>query len=172
MKRGRGRPRTAGADEEIRGVALEMLREKGYRELTVDAVAERAGVAKTTVYRRWPTKGALIAAAIAPLAETSGDIPDSGSLENDLTIVLRDTCALLNLIGQSDGDADMLDVIRVIIEPQRKRLGELLNRAGLDSVADLLTDILIGPLVARLLLTRAPLDDEFAYAVVRVALRR
>jgi AcrR family transcriptional regulator len=66
-KRGRGRPRREGADDQILGVALEMLRETGYAALTVDAVAERAGVAKTTVYRRWPSKSALIAAAVEPL---------------------------------------------------------------------------------------------------------
>jgi AcrR family transcriptional regulator len=66
-KRGRGRPRREGADAEILGVALSLLREKGYRELTVDTVAERSGVAKTTIYRRWPTKAALVTAAIAPL---------------------------------------------------------------------------------------------------------
>src|SRR5215212_11839374 len=66
-KRGRGRPRREGADEEILDVARAMLRESGDRTLTVDAVADRAGVAKTTVYRRWPSKRALIAAAIEPL---------------------------------------------------------------------------------------------------------
>ncbi len=78
----RGRPRRAGADEEILTVALELLREKGYRDLNVDEVAERAGVAKTTVYRRWPTKGALVAAAIADgVVRASGAPPPEGAPE-------------------------------------------------------------------------------------------
>ena len=111
MKRGRGRPRREGADEEILNVALEMLREKGYRDLTVDAVAERAGVAKTTVYRRWPSKGALIAAALAPLAP-----PDSDDA------LLRETEQLL------DG-VDDLEVLRAIIQPRRAKLAQLIGNA-------------------------------------------
>jgi AcrR family transcriptional regulator len=62
----RGRPRRAGADEEILAVARELLRERGFAELNVDEVAARAGVAKTTVYRRWPTKASLVAALLEP----------------------------------------------------------------------------------------------------------
>lgn len=76
-KRGRGRPRREGADEEILDVARAMLRDGRDRALTVDAVAERAGVAKTTVYRRWPSKRALLAAAIEPLIASRKDEVDA-----------------------------------------------------------------------------------------------
>ena len=98
-KRGRGRPRREGADDEILAVALAMLREEGYRAITVDGVAERAGVAKTTVYRRWPSKGALLAAAIAPL------VTDENVEE------------MLQLVTPVDGEA--LEVIRTILAPRR-----------------------------------------------------
>lgn len=104
-KRGRGRPRREGADEEILAVALELLREKGYRELTVDAVAERAGVAKTTVYRRWPTKVVLIGAALPS--------PDS----SDARTLLREAIATMQLLGD-DSDA------RLLLEPWRLALRE------------------------------------------------
>jgi len=128
----RGRPRRAGADEEILAVALELLREKGYRDLNVDEVAERAGVAKTTVYRRWPTKGALVAAVIAPL------IPNTS---NDLKIVLREAAALFHLIA----GVDDVDVVRAVAAPQRTRI-----RALVDS--DLTADMLLGALITRILL--------------------
>ncbi|HWW61196.1 MAG TPA: helix-turn-helix domain-containing protein [Thermoanaerobaculia bacterium] len=77
-KRGRGRPRREGADEEILAIARAMLRDgRDAGALTVDAVAERAGVAKTTVYRRWPSKRALIAAAIEPLIASRKDEVDA-----------------------------------------------------------------------------------------------
>src|SRR5882672_5955709 len=98
-KRGRGRPRREGADEEILAIARTMLREKGYRDLTVDAVAEAVGVAKTTIYRRWPSKAALIAAAIAP--RTGAATPDSGSLEGDVIAVLDNVAAFLRLAGDA-----------------------------------------------------------------------
>ena len=112
MKKGRGRPRREGADEEILAVTLELLREKGYRELTVDAVAERAGVAKTTVYRRWPSKGDLVAAAIAPLA-----------LPEDAASLLRETARLL------DG-VDDVAVIRAIVQPRRRKLATVVGDAA------------------------------------------
>lgn len=112
MKKGRGRPRREGADEEILAVTLEMLREKGYRELTVDAVAERAGVAKTTVYRRWPSKGDLVAAAIAPLA-----------LPEDAASLLRETAQLLEGV-------DDVGVIRAIVQPRRRKLAAVIGDAA------------------------------------------
>lgn len=128
----RGRPRRAGADEEILAVALALLREKGYRELNVDEVAERAGVAKTTVYRRWPTKGALVAAALAPLAPAS---------DGDLASVLREAATLLHLI---DG-VDDLEVVRAVAAAQRRRIRELVD-------SDLTADMLFGALITRILL--------------------
>lgn len=148
MTRARGRPRRAGADEEILAVARQLLRENGYRDLNVDVVAERAGVAKTTLYRRWPSKGALVAAAIESLAPAT---------DGDVLSVLRETCTLLNLlIGIDDAD-----VLRAVLEPQRRRLQALIAHDG-----DLLADILLGALVTRLLVTREPLDEAFARAVL------
>lgn len=115
-KRGRGRPRREGADDEILTVALAMLREQGYAALTVDAVAERAGVAKTTVYRRWPSKGALIAAAIAPLAESTDPLDEAESL--------------LRLLAPAEGD--VIDVVRAILGPRRARLAELVGQEEAD----------------------------------------
>jgi AcrR family transcriptional regulator len=60
-RRGRGRPRRAEADAEIVDAALAMLRAGGYRELSLDEVARRAGTAKSSIYRRWPSKAALAA---------------------------------------------------------------------------------------------------------------
>ncbi len=129
MKRGRGRPRREGADEEILAVALEMLREKGYRDLTVDAVAERAGVAKTTIYRRWPTKGALIAAAIAPIAPSATDD------------ILRDAKAMLDLIA----GVDDVEVLRAVVEKEHRRLRDVLGASA---------DAALGELLVRFLLAR------------------
>lgn len=115
-KRGRGRPRRAGADDEILAVARTMLAERGYGDLTVDAIAERAGVAKTTVYRRWPSKGALIAAAIAP----------EGPRGNSAAAIVAETERLLAPFASSD-DADILSVLRAILAPRRMALASILH---------------------------------------------
>src|SRR5438128_36256 len=144
-KRGRGRPRRAGADEEILTVALAMLREKGYRDLTVDAVAERARVAKTTVYRRWPSKGALIAAALSPTGRDPS--PNSGSLDRDLTHILNDILALLRLGGDVGDDPELFDVLRAAILPDRSRLLDVLTQAHVKRDPALVADLLIAPLL-------------------------
>ena len=123
-KRGRGRPRREGADDEILAVALAMLREQGYGALTVDAVAERAGVAKTTVYRRWPSKGALVAAAIEPLA-----VSDDPAAEAE---------SLLQLVTPVEGD--VIDVLRAIVASRRARLAE---RVGEEEADRLLGALLV-----------------------------
>lgn len=144
-KRGRGRPRRAGADEEILTVALAMLREKGYHDLTVDAVAETAGVAKTTIYRRWPSKGALVAAALVP-AKAVRAPTEGGSIEADVAAILRDVVELLRLGGDVQSDPELYDVMRTAIAPDRARIAEILGRA-LEGDGALVADLLIAPLL-------------------------
>jgi len=161
MKRGRGRPRRQGADEEILTLARELLRERGYRDFTVDAISERTGIAKTTIYRRFPSKGALVGAAIAPLGgQTESD---------DVLTVLRETAAVLQLLKVPEGEA--IDVVKAVVEPRRARLVELLARDGV-AEAELRADLMIGALLTRLLVTRATLEDaegEIAARVLAVA---
>jgi AcrR family transcriptional regulator len=144
-KRGRGRPRRAGADEEILTVALAMLREKGYRELSVDEVAERANVAKTTVYRRWPSKGAMVAAALSPTDR--GPSPNSGSLERDLIHILNDIMTVLRLGGDVESDPELFDVLHAAILPDRTRLLDVLTQAHVKRDPSLVADLLIAPLL-------------------------
>lgn len=132
-KRGRGRPRREGADEEILDVARDLLAERGYRELTVDAVAERAGVAKTTVYRRWPSKGALVAATIAPPGRSDATADE----------LLAEVTSLLSPLAGADDDAEILGILRAILEKRRRVLAERVGESRADE--------LLGALVMRLL---------------------
>jgi len=127
-KRGRGRPRREGADEAILQAARELLEETGYAAFNVDVIAERTGIAKTTIYRRWPTKGALVAAAIDTTSTTSA------------AAILRETEQLLSRLAGAD-----LDVLRAVIQPRRERL---LTAIGPDA------DSLLGPLLVRFLVNQ------------------
>ena len=60
-----GRPRSAQADQAIIDAIVDLLVDRGYREVTIEAVAARAGVAKTTIYRRWPSKAEMVVEAIS-----------------------------------------------------------------------------------------------------------
>jgi len=119
VPRRRGRPRREGADEEILTIARDLLREKGYRDFTVDEVAARAGVAKTTVYRRWPSKAALAAAVIAPLLDeviAAADLPQL--LARFSTLLAGDAGPIIAGLV-SDGEAS------VVAAPLRARLQEI-----------------------------------------------
>src|ERR1700726_4260149 len=93
----RGRPRDAAVDQRVLEVAWDLLLTGGYAGLNVDEVAERAAVAKTTLYRRWPTKDHLaVAVAAGILGEVP--IPDTGDLRRDLTEFAAALAASLNMV--------------------------------------------------------------------------
>ena len=85
----RGRPRDPGVDEAVLEAAVDLLAEVGYARLTMERVAARAGVGKASVYLRWPNKVALVAAAIQHRSSIVPDVPDTGSLREDMRTFLR-----------------------------------------------------------------------------------
>jgi AcrR family transcriptional regulator len=134
-KRTRGRPRREGADEEILRATRDLLDEGGYAAFNVDVVAERTGIAKTTIYRRWPTKGALVAAAVgtAPVA-TEADA------------IVAEAASLLAFLDHLDADA--IEIIRAVIAPRRERLLLATDKNSADR--------LLGALLTRLILDDRP----------------
>jgi AcrR family transcriptional regulator len=82
--RGRGRPRDQSVDGAILAATIELLAEIGYARLTVDQVAARARVSKTSLYLRWPNKVALVANALQHRARAVPPVPDTGSLAGDM----------------------------------------------------------------------------------------
>lgn len=95
---GRARPggRAAKVVEAVHGAAFSLLDEVGYEQLRLPDVAERAGVNKTTVYRRWPTKVALVADLLGALMQSSVTAPDTGSIKEDLGLLLREVIEVLS----------------------------------------------------------------------------
>jgi AcrR family transcriptional regulator len=83
-----GRPRSAAADEKILDATVDLLAEQGFLALTVEAVAARAGVAKTTIYRRWPGKEVLVMDALCGMKGLKGE-PPGESVRGDLLFMLR-----------------------------------------------------------------------------------
>ena len=82
-RRGRGRPRTPGAEKRIIDAALEEYGEHGWSGFTMDGVARRAGVGKSTVYLRWQDKDTLLTDAVGTASNELGAV-DTGSLRGDL----------------------------------------------------------------------------------------
>ena len=86
--RTRGRPRSQEAHQAILAAVIELLGEQGLNGLTIEAVAARAGVGKTTIYRRWGHKNDLIVEAIEQLRPPTDALPDTGSLLGDLNMMV------------------------------------------------------------------------------------
>ncbi|MBR7828792.1 TetR/AcrR family transcriptional regulator [Actinospica sp. MGRD01-02] len=109
-----GRPRDPKVDEAILAAALEVLGEQGYARLSIEAVAQRAEVAKTSLYRRWAGKDALILDAVAKVGLAGRpEPPDTGSLHQDISTYLR---ALI------DFRQAQVWVGEVLADPELKRL--------------------------------------------------
>jgi len=190
----RGRPRDSAVDRRVLSAAWGLLHAGGYAALNVDDVAERAGVAKTTLYRRWPTKDHL---AIAVGAQMLGEvpIPDSGDLRQDLTEFATALAESLNRLrmaghyggGKSPGLAaelvaaaarhpDIGEVVRAMYAERhalaRARLERAVSREGLRPDLDqgLLVEQLVGPIYYRILITGAPADRGYAERLVEALL--
>ncbi len=185
-RRAPGRPRDEQASEEILGAAVALLTEQGFGSVTVDAVAQRAGVSKATIYRRWPTKEALLLGAAHCLSGGPPEVPDTGSLREDLRVLLVSFTTVLGeglpgeilpeLVAESTRRPEIRALLAEFAAERRQRWNVVLARAeargelrpGLDR--EVVVDCLTGPLFTRLLVTGKPLDAALAGQVVDVVL--
>lgn len=87
--------RSAAVRTAVQRATVELLDEGGYERLEIPEVAERAGVHRTTIYRRWPTKVHLVVDTMAALASAEVPVPDTGSVQDDLVAYLLDTVDVL-----------------------------------------------------------------------------
>ncbi|MDP9284950.1 MAG: TetR/AcrR family transcriptional regulator [Actinomycetota bacterium] len=184
----RGRPRSERAREAILSAAAELLLARGLEAVSMDAVAERAGVSKATIYRWWPTKETLALDAL--YREWDAARPrtrETGSLRGDLLSLLRPWVRLVGkrpygrviaaLITEAQSDPTFAEQYRErFIEPRRDQARPILRRAiergELPATTDveLALDLLYGPLYHRLLHGHAPLTDRFVRDLVDTAL--
>src|SRR3954453_20058304 len=185
-RRGRGRPPAPGIDRRILDAALELLASGSYADFRLDELAKRAGVAKTTILRRWPSKAAVAAAAVEQLALQTVDIPASATLRGDLHALLTSAVAVFTkghgafvprLIRESGHHPEIADLLQTVIHTRRLAYRRVLNRAiarqeldpGFDQ--EVIIDLLVGPMWTRLLITREritkPFVDDIGDAVIR-----
>lgn len=89
-----GRPRNPRIDSAVLHATVELLGETGYADLSVDAIARRAGTSKPAIYRRWPSKAHLVHEAAFPIGEAT-ELPNTGSLTGDVREMVRRSAAVL-----------------------------------------------------------------------------
>ena len=182
-----GRPRSAEADEAILDAALEQFAELGYDGLSVEGVAECAGVSKTTIYRRYASKTALVLAACERVCHAVSPAPDTGSLHGDLEAILANLCRLLGttvagravpqLVSESARIPDLADAYHVFVAQRREKCRTALRRgiergdARADLDVEAAADLVAAPVFYRHLVTGAPLDARFRRAHLDNVLR-
>lgn len=176
-KRPPGRPRSEQARLSILHSTLKLLAEKGFSELTIEAVAARANVGKATVYRWWPDKAALIADAFASSTTSKLHFPDTGSLLTDMSQQMRQLVKILRsrhgrivsaMLGAGQSDSSLIAAFRErFMKPRRQEAYAILRRAMLRGQLkknvdmDLLLDSLYGPIYMRFLIRHDSLTPEF-----------
>jgi AcrR family transcriptional regulator len=185
--KGAPRPRVGGRSArvvtEVLAATLEVFAEQGYVGLSFEAVALRAGVNKTTVYRRWPNKAELLGAALMSLRDEDPAPPDTGSLREDLLQLLRHVAARMAtprwravmqslILGNADPEIQALlqhlrdtrpSIPVSVIERAIKR-----RELPKGSDPELIAAALLGPIHTRTHWKRQSVDDAFIRGLVNL----
>jgi len=178
-----GRPRDPSRDAAIKAALLRLLGEVGYGGLTMDAVAEQAGVGKATIYRRWPTKQQLIADSILDLGSVLTVPPDTGSLQEDLRQVMHLVvevtrspvgAMLRSLLPAMQHDSELRDAYQAgPLTVWRTAFAQMWARA--EARGEVAAGLAQSPtaettsalIVQRWLLTGEPVDEQYADRVLQ-----
>ncbi|WP_276138822.1 TetR/AcrR family transcriptional regulator [Rhodococcus sp. T2V] len=191
-----GTPRTAGSGHEKRrartervvlDATRELLAENGFGSLTVEGVAARSGVAKTTIYRRYRSKNDLALAVLLDMVDEVSTQPYRADTATELTALVDRTVELMctslmglvmkGLVSEVAADPELARVYReqvvshrladvsALVERGISR-GEL--RADLDP--EMVTDLVLGPIYYRFFLSGSPMDDKFGKRLVATLL--
>ena len=169
--------------ERVLAATLDLLTEAGLGGVAIEDIARRSGVAKTTIYRHWPNRDALVIDACLQMAGAGEEPPDTGSLDGDVRAILTGLAGLLvtarwssvlpSIADAAERDRAVAEVHarlqRVHAAPLRAVLDRAAGRGEIPRDADLgaLADALRGPLYYRRWFSREPIDDAFVDIVIR-----
>jgi len=181
-----GRPRSAEAQRAVLDAARELFAAGGYTAATVDAVAARSGVAKTTIYRWWPNRASLLVELLAEVHTAAVPLPASGEPVRAILGELRDAATAANgltgklltaLIGEAQHDPEVrAELLEGLFYPRRATTARVIRRAQdkgelrPDVPPDIAADLLFGPLFYRMLVRHDPVTTTFMMQVFRYAM--
>jgi AcrR family transcriptional regulator len=178
-----GRPRDPKLDRAILDAALDLMAEEGYEQMSMESVAQRAGVGKPTIYRRWPSKEAMVIDALASLGDVV-TMPTTGSVRERVTSFVEQlwrktsqahdrTTVLSRLVGEIHSHPDLRHAVRTTFVADRRRKLLSLLREGVrvgeirsDIDLEVMTDALLGPLFARKLITGGRISPTIGRRIV------
>ena len=178
-------PRTQRTEASILDATRELLGEGGVSALTIEGVAARSGVAKTTIYRRWRDKDELALAVLIDATEAVRPPPDVGDTGKELLTFITTATRIITengvLAGLTSEIATRPELARIyqerVVEVRLREISEVIAR-GIergdlrpDTNVRLAHEMLVGPRFYRLLFSGAPLDRRHATEVVDAVLR-
>ena len=179
-----GRPRSEEAHRAILEATLSLLVDVGYSGLTVEGVAQRAGVGKATIYRRWPSKLPLVIEAFRQLPGL--EEADTGDLATDLKQMLKSYlrtyhstplgAVVPSLAGELPHNPELMQLFAPVVGERRQPLIRALERAVArgeippDTDLSLAADLIVGPITVRLFFSRAKPTPKLVPAIVKLAL--
>lgn len=182
----RGRPRNTSIDAAVKGAVQALLSEIGYQEISIAAIAERAGTTRQAIYRRWPNKALVVLDTM--FGETnSTEIPDLGDLRAELRLITQSLAnEFNNPIGRATVNGLLLDlrddpglharVREALLEPEHARVRAIFERAierdEIDPATAIgsLVEMIGGAVVYRTCFIGLPADDNFIAEIVNLAI--
>lgn len=185
MNTKRGRPCNMETQNSIISASYHLLLEQGFGAVTVEKIADRAGVSKATIYKWWPNKAAVVMDGVLSAAAERLPVPDTGSAYHDiqqhaanLTLFLmsREGKVITELIGEGQFDPGLAEAYRTrYFNPRRLEAKQLIERGihrgelkdHLD--IELIIDLIYGPIFYRLLVLSDHLEDGYVENVVKYA---
>jgi AcrR family transcriptional regulator len=173
-----GRPRSERAHRAILQAANDLLESEQFAAVTVEAIAERAGVSKATVYRWWPNRAAVVMDGFLSIVSSEVPFPHTGHAREDIRIHMRRLAEAFGgkmgrtvaaLIAEGQADPELAEALRSrwlsIRRTEAREILELgIERGELrdDIDPEVAVDVLYGPIYYRMLVGHAPLDGDFA----------
>ena len=182
-----GRPRCLDSEQAILAATWRLLQTYSVRKLSIEAIAREAGVGKTTIYRWWNSKAAVVVDAFLAQVEASLPFPNTETAAESLRLQMQQVVNVLSgdvgrivaqIIAEGQCDSEALDSFRDrFLNPRREAARQVILQ-GIKSSEfaptvdpDLAMDILYGPIYYRLLVKHLPLDAAFATALSQQALK-
>lgn len=162
----------------ILGAVMRELAAVGYGRLSIEAVARRAGVSKTAIYRRWNSKLDLVLEVVSDIAGQRLPLPDTGSLTGDIEALIAISARALrhplaaevipDLLAEAARNPQIADTLQRALRANQRDIGTLLVGRAVDRGElptgvdpDTAVDLVLGPLYWRLAVTRAPLAPSY-----------
>ena len=185
MEKKLGRPRSEKTKNAILSAAYDLLLENGFGAVTIEKIAEKAGVSKATIYKWWSNKAAVVMDAFFDAAVVILPVPDTGSTMNDIIIQVSNLANFLTsregkvineIIAEGQFDPKLAETYRAVyFKPRRLDSRHILER-GIsrgelkeDLDIELVMDLVFGPLFYRLLITGDIVDENFIRNMVTCA---